>query len=83
MHNHGGNGAFSTISLVVLFGELLAGTGRSLHCQVENHVQTKFATPILYAIDNFKNYDFFSIYTQPLIVSFVYFFEIFSHLHFF
>ena len=37
-------------------------TGRSLHCQVENHVRTKFATPILYAIDNFKNYDIFYIY---------------------
>ena len=39
------------------------GTGRSLHCQVENHVRTKFATPILYAIDNFKIYDIFSTYT--------------------
>jgi hypothetical protein len=38
-------------------------TGRSLHCQVENHVRTKFATPILYAIDNSKNYDiFFYVY---------------------
>ena len=27
-------------------------TGRSLHCQVEHHVQTKFATPILHAIEN-------------------------------
>ena len=34
-------------------------TGRSLHCQVENHVRTKFANPILYAIDNFTNYDIF------------------------
>jgi hypothetical protein len=58
-------------------------TGRSLHCQVENHVRTKFATPILYAIDNSKNYDIFSMYTWPLIVSFVYFFEIFGHPHFF
>ena len=24
-----------------------------------NHVQRKFVTPILYAIDNFKNYDIF------------------------
>ena len=38
-------------------------TGRSLHCQVENHVQTKFATPILYAIDKILNYDIFSTYT--------------------
>ena len=58
-------------------------TGRSLHCQVEHHVRTKFATPILYAIDNFKNYEIFSTYTKPLIISFVYFFEIFGHLHFF
>ena len=31
-------------------------------CQIKNHVQRKFATPILYAIDIFKNYDFFTIY---------------------
>ena len=32
-------------------------------CQVEHHVWTKFTTPILHAIDNFKNYDvFFYIY---------------------
>ena len=43
-------------------------TGRSLHCQVKNHMQTKVATPILYAIDNFKNYDKFSIYTYLLII---------------
>ena len=41
------------------------------------HVQAKFTTPILYAIDNFKKYDFFAF-----IISFVYLFEIFSHLHF-
>ena len=52
---------------------LLKGTGRSLHCQVINHVRTKFATPILYAINNFKIYDF-SIYTYPLITSFLYIF---------
>ena len=34
-------------------------TGLSLHSQVEHHVQDKFATPILYGIDNFKFYDFF------------------------
>ena len=45
-------------------------------------MRTKFATPILYAIDKFKNYDNFSIYTYPLIIPFVYFFETFSHLHF-
>ena len=39
--------------------------GRAPHCQVENHVQRKFATPILYAIDIFKFYDFFpSIYRE-------------------
>ena len=38
-------------------------TGRSLHCQVEHHMQTKFATSILHAIDNFELYDtFFYIY---------------------
>ena len=46
------------------FWRTLCGvTGRSLHCQVENHVRTKFATPIFYAIDNYKNYDIFSTYT--------------------
>ena len=38
-------------------------TRRSLHCQVEHHVQTKFATPILHAIDNLKFNDIFSTYT--------------------
>ena len=38
-------------------------TGRSLHYQVEHHVGDKFATPILYVIDNFKFYDIFSTYT--------------------
>ena len=32
--------------------------GEITPCQVEHHVWTKFATPILYAIDNFKKYDF-------------------------
>ena len=57
--------------------------GEVTPCQIKNHVQRKFATPILYAIDIFKNHDFFSLHTYPLIISFVYFFEIFSHLHFF
>ena len=47
---------------------IVSSTGRSLHCQVENHMRTKFATPILYAIDNFKNYDIFPTYTKPLII---------------
>ena len=38
-------------------------TERPLHCQVEHHVQTKFATPILHAIDSSKIYDIFSTYT--------------------
>ena len=37
--------------------------GGSLHSQVEHHVQDKFATPILYGIDNFEHYDIFSTYT--------------------
>ena len=49
-------------------GGWVGGTGRSLHCQVENHVRTKFATPILYAMDNFRNYDIFSTYTHILII---------------
>ena len=49
--------------------------GRSLHCQVEHHVWTKFAALILHAIDNFKIYDNFSTYTESLIVSFAYFLE--------
>ena len=36
-----------------------SSTGRSLHCQVEHHQRTKFATPILHVIDNFKIYDIF------------------------
>ena len=35
----------------------------SFHSQLEHHVQDKFATPILYGIDNFKFYDIFSTYT--------------------
>jgi hypothetical protein len=30
-------------------------------CQVEHHMWTKFATPILHAIDKFENCDFFYI----------------------
>ena len=49
-------------------------TWRLLYCQVEHHERDKFATPVLYGIDNFKFYDIFSTYTRPLITSFVYFF---------
>ena len=42
---------------------LQIGTRRSLHCQVEHHVRTKFATLVLHAMDNFKFYDIFSTYT--------------------
>ena len=41
----------------------LWGMGKSLHSRVEHHVQTKFATLILHAIDNLKIYDIFSTYT--------------------
>lgn len=41
------------------FKNLTLTMGRSLHCQVEHHIRTKFATPILQAIDNFKCYDIF------------------------
>jgi hypothetical protein len=37
--------------------------GEVTPCQIKNHVQRKFVTPILYAIDIFKNYDFFSLHT--------------------
>ena len=37
--------------------------GEVTPCQIKNHVQRKFATPILYAIDIFTNYDFFSLHT--------------------
>jgi hypothetical protein len=37
--------------------------GEVTPCQIKNHVQRKFATPILYAIDIFKIYDFFSLHT--------------------
>ena len=36
--------------------------GRSLHCQVEHHVRTKFATPLLHAIGNFEFYDIFFLH---------------------
>jgi hypothetical protein len=39
--------------------DLVIIPGEGTPCQIENHVQRKFATPILYAIDIFKNYDFF------------------------
>jgi hypothetical protein len=32
-------------------------------CQIEHHVRYKFATPILYTIDNFINYNIISKYT--------------------
>ena len=47
---------------VALLWALPTPTGRLLHCQVEHHVRDKFATPILYGIDNFKFYDIFYIY---------------------
>jgi hypothetical protein len=38
-------------------------TGGSLQSQVEYHVWDKFATPILYGINNFENNDIFYTYT--------------------
>jgi hypothetical protein len=35
----------------------------SLHSQVEYHMRNKFATPILYGIDNFENNEIFNTYT--------------------
>ena len=46
-------------------------------------MRDKFATPILYGIDNFKFYDIFPTYTKLLITSFVYVFDTFSHIHFY
>ena len=51
------------MSLLILYFETLENHGEVTPCQIKNHVQRKFATPILYAIDIFKNYDFFSLYT--------------------
>ena len=44
-------------------GHLPNPMGKSLHYQVEHHMWTKFATPILHAIDKFKIYDNFFTYT--------------------
>ena len=44
--------------------------------------QTKFATPILYAIDNFENYDIFFYIEIAIQNIFCIFFVIFGHLHF-
>ena len=38
------------------------GCRGSLHVKL-HYVRTKFATPIVHTIDNFKNYDIFSTYT--------------------
>ena len=57
-------------------------TGRSLHCQVEHYVRTKFATPILHAIDSFRIYDIFFYIYITIDGIFLFFFEIFSHIHF-
>ena len=56
-------------------------TGRSLHCQVKHRVRTKFAAPILHAIDKFKIYDFFFQMYITIDSIFLIYFEIFSHLH--
>ena len=52
-------------------------------CQVEHHVRTKFAIPVLLAIDNFlKLWYFFYIYVTIDNIFSIYLFENFSHLHF-
>ena len=49
----------------ICYNLAIATHARGVHsiCQVEHHVQTKFATPILHGIDNFRNYGIFSTYT--------------------
>ena len=57
---------FSTRDIVHIRGYAMSfqseGPGVVTPCQIKNHMQWKFATPILYAIDIIKIYDFFSIY---------------------
>ena len=76
--DHGGRGVQKTYFKVYII------TRRSLHCQVEHHVQTKFATPILHAIDNFNIYGIFLyIYITIDSIFCIFVFWNFSHLHFF
>ena len=63
----------STLQLMTTMKPMTT-TGRLLRCQVEHHVRDKFATPILYGIDNFIFHAIFFTYTEPFITSFVYFF---------
>ena len=60
---HGCNVHLWWINVCCLLIVLLVHHGESLHSQVEHHVRDKFATPILYGIDNFNFYDIFSTYT--------------------
>jgi hypothetical protein len=53
--------------------------GRSLHCQVEYHVRTKFVTPILHAIYSFAIYDIFFYIYITIDSIFGIWFEMFSH----
>ena len=62
---------------------MCSGHGEVTPCQIKNYVQRKFATPILYAIDFFLNYEFFFFIYITIDNIFCIFFEIFSHLHFF
>ena len=57
-------------------------TGRSHHCQVEHHMQTKFASPILHAIDTFIIDDIFFYIYITIDSIFCIFFGIFSHVYF-
>jgi len=54
--------AFQLNGVLSTYGYEALEHGKVTPCQIKNHVQRKFATPILYAIDIFLNYDFFSTY---------------------
>jgi hypothetical protein len=49
----------TNLDLLYTLNSIMSTPGEVTPCQIKNHVQRKFATPILYAIDIFKNYDFF------------------------
>ena len=56
--------------------------GELTPCTLGNYVRAKFATPILYVINNFKNYNIFTIDINPLIIHILCFSKKFSHHHF-
>jgi hypothetical protein len=74
----------SLLSNLLLNDSSNFGPGEVTPCQIKNHVQRNFATPILYAIDIFKNYKFFfSTYITIDNIFLYIFLKFFSHLHFF